>query len=418
MAKDDSSTAILDDILGRLNISDDARKMLLRAQRRLEVSVPVRRDDGTLSVYRGWRVRYNDVLGPTKGGIRFHPDVDLEEVTELARWMTIKCALLGLPFGGAKGGIEVNPKELSPQELERLSRSYIRAITDVIGSDRDIPAPDVNTGPRVMGWMVDEYANITRQQVPAVITGKPLPLGGSEGRVEATGQGALHVLKAWTERTDKKPKNISIAVQGFGNAGGNFAWLAHQAGYRIVAVSDSSGALHDAKGFDPETIFAAKQAGTAISLQKDAGPAAMDAKDLMTLDVDVLALAALENAVTSDNVDDVQTDVILEIANGPVAPAADATLADRGVIILPDVLVNAGGVTVSYFEWIQGRTGDYWDKETVETRLKTRILDAANSVFERATADDLTTRQAAYALAVEHIADAIESRGDSCYFRQ
>ena len=418
MADDTSKTPILDDILDRLDISDDARKVLVRAQRRLEVSVPVRRDDGTLSVYAGWRVQYNDVLGPTKGGIRFHPGVNLEEVTELARWMTIKCALLNLPFGGAKGGVQVDPKELSPKELERLSRSFIREITDIIGSDRDIPAPDVNTGPRVMGWMVDEYANITRRQVPSVVTGKPLPLGGSEGRVEATGQGALHVLNAWAEREDMKPGDTRIAVQGFGNAGGHFARLAHQAGYRIVAVSDSSGALFDKDGFDPEPIFKTKQDGTELASQKDAGPELIDSDALLSLDVDVLALAALQDAVTTENVDDVQADVILEIANGPVSPDADATLSDRKVNVLPDVLVNSGGVTVSYFEWIQGRTGDYWDKETVGTRLEDRILAAAKSTFERADDDDVTVRQAAYMLAVEHIAAAIESRGDSCYFKQ
>lgn len=418
MADDRSTTPILDDILDRLDISDDARKVLLRAQRRLEVSVPVRRDDGTLSVYAGWRVQYNDVLGPTKGGIRFHPGVNLEEVTELARWMTIKCALLNLPFGGAKGGVQVDPKELSPKELERLSRSFVREISDIIGSDRDIPAPDVNTGPRVMGWMMDEYANITRQQVPAVVTGKPLPLGGSEGRVEATGQGALHVLNAWAEREEMKPGDTTIAVQGFGNAGGHFARLAHQAGYKIVAVSDSSGALYDADGFDPDPIFEAKQDGTGLASQKDAGPKLIGAEELLALDVDVLALAALQNAVTSENVENVEAKLILEIANGPVSPDADATLAERGVVVLPDVLVNAGGVTVSYFEWIQGRSGDYWDRETVETRLKDRILKAAKSTFKRADTDDLTVRQAAYALAIEQIAAAIESRGDSCFFKQ
>ena len=418
MSKETTEPSVLDATLDRLSISDDARKMLSRAQRRLEVSVPVRRDDGTLSVYTGWRVQYNDVLGPTKGGIRFHPDVNLDEVTELARWMTIKCALLGLPFGGAKGGVKVDPKELSAQELERLSRSFIREITDIIGPDRDIPAPDVNTGPRVMGWMVDEYANITRRQVPSVVTGKPLPLGGSEGRVEATGQGALHVLNVWAEREGKKPGDVKIAVQGFGNAGGNFAVLAHEAGYRIVAVSDSSGALHGPEGFDPSPLFEKKQAGENVSDLKADGAEQIDATGLLALEVDVLALAALQDAVTTDNVEDVQAGMILEIANGPVSPQADRALAERGVTVLPDVLVNAGGVTVSYFEWIQGRTGDYWDKETVETRLKDRILDAAQKCFDRSEDKDLTAREAAYALAVEHIAAAIESRGDSCYFRK
>ncbi len=418
MSKDNGGSSILAEILERLDVSDDTRKMLSRAQRRLEVSVPVRRDDGTLSVYRGWRVQYNDVLGPTKGGIRFHPGVTLEEVTDLARWMTIKCALLNLPFGGAKGGVQVDPKELSGQEKERLSRSFIRAITDIIGPDRDIPAPDVNTGPRVMGWMVDEYSIIKRQQVPAVVTGKPLPLGGSAGRVEATGRGALHVLDVWAGRQGKKPEDVTIAVQGFGNAGGNFAVLAQEAGYKIVAVSDSSGALHAAEGLDPAPLFEKKQSGDTIGDLGAKGAEQIGTDALLALDVDVLALAALQDAVTEKNAGDVQAGMILEIANGPVSPKADAALAERGVQVLPDVLVNAGGVTVSYFEWIQGRSGDYWGAEKVDSRLKERMLPVAQHCFDRAEEDGLTARQAAYAIAIERIAAAIESRGDSCYFRQ
>lgn len=423
--KDAADTPALDDLLERCDISDEVRKTLSRAMKRLEISVPVRRDDGTLSIYPGWRVQYNNVLGPTKGGVRFHPDVGLDEVTELARWMTIKCALLNLPFGGAKGGVRVDPHALSRQEVERLSRSYIREITDIIGPDRDIPAPDVNTSPRIMGWMVDEYSHITRQQVPAVVTGKPLPLGGSEGRVEATGQGALHVLNAWAERVGAKPEETRIAVQGFGNAGGNFAMLAHQSGYKIVAVSDSRGGIYAEDGLDPAPLFHKKESGKDLeNIYCDTSVAdtpehqTLEPEKLLSLKVDVLALAALEDAVTSDNVDDVQADTILEIANGPVSRDADNTLAERGVTVLPDVLVNAGGVTVSYFEWVQGRTGEYWDKPTVEDKLKNRMLPTARACFERADTDGTTVRQAAYAIAVERISKAIESRGDSCYFKQ
>lgn len=423
--KDVADTPALDDLLDQCHISDDVRKTLSRAMKRMEISVQVRRDDGTLSIYPGWRVQYNNVLGPTKGGVRFHPDVGLDEVTELARWMTIKCALLNLPFGGAKGGIKVDPRRLSRQEVERLARGYIREITDIIGPDRDIPAPDVNTSARIMGWMVDEYSNITRKQVPAVVTGKPLPLGGSEGRIEATGKGALHVLNAWADRTGAKPEETRIAVQGFGNAGGNFAMLAHQAGYKIVAVSDSGGAIYARDGLDPAPLFDEKESGKDLeNVYSDTSVAdtpdheTLKPEELLSLKVDVLALAALEDAVTPDNLDDIQADTILEIANGPVSREADKTLAKRGVGVLPDVLVNAGGVTVSYFEWVQGRTGEYWDKTTVDEKLESRMLPTARACFDRADRDGTTVREAAYAIAAERIAKAIESRGDSCYFKQ
>ena len=235
----DSTTPVLDRALDRLDLADDARKMLRTPHKRIEMSVPIRRDDGTLAVFPAWRVQYNNVLGPTKGGVRFHPGVNLEETTELARWMTIKCALMDLPFGGGKGGVQVDPKELSRQELERLARSYIRELHDLMGPDTDIPAPDVNTNPRVMGWMADEYDQIARAKAPAAITGKPLPLGGSEGRVEATGQAALYVLEEWAKRQERDPQDVTVAVQGFGNAGAHFAMLAHEAGFRIVAVSET-----------------------------------------------------------------------------------------------------------------------------------------------------------------------------------
>ena len=428
MAKDnvqDSDTPILDAVLERLNVSDDARKQLRQPQRRLEVAVPVRRDDGTLSLYRGWRVQYNDVLGPTKGGVRFHPGVTEAEVTELARWMTIKCALLDLPFGGAKGGVQVDPKQLSRQELERLSRSFVREIRDIIGPERDIPAPDVNTGPRVMGWMVDEYSNITRARQPAAMTGKPLPLGGSKGRVEATGAGALHVLNVWAEREGRKPADVTVAVQGFGNAGGNFARLAHEAGYRIVAVSDSGGAIHSAEGLDPGPLFEQKQAGKDLdtvysdqSVTDCGGCEQIGAHDLLALKVDVLALAALQDAVTEKNAGDVRAGMILEIANGPVSPEADRILGKAGITVLPDVLTNAGGVTVSFYEWVQGRTGESWSEEDVNGKLKTRMVAVAKQCFDRAEKDGTPMRHAAYAIAVERIAAAIESRGDSCYFKE
>ncbi|KIN60296.1 Glutamate dehydrogenase [Sulfitobacter noctilucae] len=420
----EQSTPILDRALGRLDLSDDARKMLQHAHKRIQMSVPIRRDDGTLEVFLAWRVQYNTVLGPAKGGVRFHPGVTLEEATELARWMTIKCALMDLPFGGGKGGIQVDPKSLSRQELERLSRSFVRELHNLMGPDTDIPAPDVNTNPRIMGWMADEYDQIARARTPAAITGKPLALGGSEGRVAATGQAALYVLQEWAKRSDKKPKDITVAVQGFGNAGAHFAMLAHKAGFKIVAVSDSGGAIYAKEGLDPEPIHTEKEKGKGLdkvysdtSVRDGKDHQELETNKLLALDVDVLALAALQDAVTVDNVGDIQAGVILEIANGPVSPDADDTLYGRGVTVLPDVLVNAGGVTVSYYEWIQGRTGDRWSAEEVHDRLKARFDRIAPQCFDRAEKDGSSMRDAAYAIAVERISAAIESRGDSCYFK-
>ncbi len=420
----DQSTPILDRALDRLDLSDDARKMLRHAHKRIEMSVPIRRDDGTLEVFSAWRVQYNTVLGPAKGGVRFHPGVNLDEVTELARWMTIKCALMDLPFGGGKGGVQVDPKSLSRQELERLSRSFVRELHDLMGPDTDVPAPDVNTNPRIMGWMADEYDQIARARTPAAITGKPLPLGGSEGRVAATGQAALYVLQEWARRAEKDPKDVTVAVQGFGNAGAHFAMLAHEAGFRIVAVSDSGGAIHAKDGLDPEPIHREKEKGKALdkvysdtSVSDGENHESLDPEKLLALEVDVLALAALQNAVTMENVKDIKAQVILEIANGPVSPDADDTLHDRGVTVLPDVLVNAGGVTVSYYEWVQGRTGDRWSAEKVHDRLKARFDRIAPQCFDRAEEDGTSMRDAAYAIAVERISGALESRGDSCYFK-
>ena len=416
----DEDREVMPRMMRRLSLSDDLRRMLGRPERRLEVRVPIRRDDGTLAVFPAWRVQYDRTLGPAKGGVRFHPGVDAEEVTTLARWMTVKCALMQLPLGGGKGGVQVDPSDLSPAELERVAREFIRQVADVIGPDQDIPAPDVNTDGRVMGWMIDEYSNLVRRREPAAITGKPLPLGGSEGRVAATGRGALHVLDAWAARRDLSAEETTVAVQGFGNAGAWFARLAAEAGYRVVAVSDSSGAVRSDAGFDTEALAAlhdAKQDGQSVQDAAPEGAERIDGAALLTLEVDVVALAALEDAVTGDNVDAVQADAVLEIANGPVSAGADAALAGRDVPVLPDVLANAGGVTVSYYEWVQGRTGESWTEAQVNDRLKARMDDAAARVLDRAEAEGWTLREAAYALALERIDAAVAARGTSCFYR-
>lgn len=415
---------LLTRVFDRHDVSEDARTRLSRPDRTLEAAVPLRRDDGTLETYPAWRVQYDGTLGPGKGGVRFHPHVDGAETETLAFWMTIKCALLNLPFGGAKGGIRVDPKALSPLEVERLARAYVGAMADIIGPERDIPAPDVNTNSRIMGWMADEYSRIARAHRPDAMTGKPLLLGGSRGRSAATGQGALHVLKEWARREGRKPGEVTIAVQGFGSAGGNFACLAHQAGFRVVAVSDSKAAVHAPEGLDPGPLFACKKqeaesegvlyctsSVSDLCEEDEIGQAA-----LLGLDVDVLALAAMEDAVTGETVDDLRAGLVLELANGPLTPEANAALAGRGVTVLPDVLVNAGGVTVSYYEWIQSRAGVCWDEDTVAQRLEKRIVDAARTVFARAEEEGCPLREAAYAEAVGRISKAVRSRGDCAYF--
>ncbi|MDF0602399.1 Glu/Leu/Phe/Val dehydrogenase [Psychromarinibacter sp. C21-152] len=403
-------------VFDAIDASDDVRARLAQRDRVMEVQIVVRRDDGSLAVLPGWRVQYDTTLGPAKGGVRFHPEVSPTEVTELAFWMTLKCALMNLPFGGGKGGVKVDPKALSPIELERLARGYVRGIFEVLGPDDDIPAPDVNTNGRVMGWMADEYSIIERRRQPAAVTGKPICLGGSAGRVSATGQGALHVLDAWLARQDRAPAETRVAVQGFGNAGAHFASLAHAAGYRVVAVSDSSGAVVREDGLDPGPLRAFKADGGHLADYDGAGCKTVGGDALLALDVDVLALAALQNAVTEDNVGDVRAGTVLELANGPVSPGADGALREREVTVLPDILVNAGGVTVSYYEWIQGRTGDYWDADTVAGRLKTRMDRTAAQVLDLAEEAAIPPREAAYRIAVGRIADAIDSRGNSTYF--
>jgi len=407
-----------------LEISNDARKRLIQPKQTVQVSIPVRMDDGSLRIFDGWRVQYDDTRGPSKGGIRFHEDVTIEEVTALSFWMTIKCSVVDLPFGGAKGGICVDPKTLSRLELERLSRGYVRAIYDFIGPDRDIPAPDVNTNATIMGWMADEYGQIARRQVPAVITGKPLGLGGSQGRVAATGRGALQVLDIWAKRSEKSPQDLTVAVQGFGNAGYHFARLAHEAGYKIVAVSDSKGAIYSRDGLNPEPVWNHKHKTRELkgmvycdaSVCDEADFTELTNEELLELDVDVLVLAALENAVTKKNAEGIRSALILEIANGPVSPEADSILADRDIEILPDVLVNSGGVIVSYLEWVQNRSGDYWSEEIVETRLAQRLEREANACFQLAEDENVSMRIAAYMQGIGRIAEAMDHRGTQKYF--
>lgn len=420
----DDARSRLEFIYKRLDASADAQQRLSHPQRVIEAAIPVRMDDGSLQVFQAWRVQYDMTRGPGKGGIRFHPDVDAEEVTALSFWMAIKCAVVNLPYGGAKGGVRVDPKKLSRMELERLSRGYIRAMYDVIGPDTDIPAPDVNTNPTIMGWMADEYSNIARGQYPAVITGKPLGLGGSQGRVASTGEGALQVLKIWTDRNDLDPKKMTVAVQGFGNAGYYFACAAMNLGFKVVAVSDSKGAVYSEKGLDIHAIWKHKHKTKELkgivyseeSVEQEKNVDHLDNDELLKLDVDVLALAALENQITQDNAQDVQAKLLLEIANGPVTSKADTILADRGIPVLPDVLVNTGGVIVSYYEWIQNRTGDYWTEDKVSERMRERIQHEADRCFKLAEDEGISVRNAAYMQGIRRITEAMDDRGTQGFF--
>jgi glutamate dehydrogenase (NADP+) len=392
--------------LAHVDVSDDTLERLSHPKASLKVSIPVRMDDGTLRTFRGYRVRYDDSRGPAKGGIRFHQDVSVDEVTSLAFWMTFKCAALDLPYGGAKGGVTVNPKELSTAEIERLSRGYINAVADFIGPMVDIPAPDVYTNALIMGWMVDQYSIICRQFTPAVITGKPLSMGGSLGRDTATGNGAFHVIETLLPALHPSSDAPTVAIQGFGNAGAQLARRLHESGCTVVAVCDSRGGIHDPEGLDVPAVVKVKEETGRLpegsSVSND---------ELLTLDVDVLVPSALENAITEDNAAEVRAKVIFEVANGPISAGADDILTERGARIVPDILTNAGGVTVSYFEWIQNRSGEVWTAERVEQRLRERIVTEAERIHGLADDQGLSLRVAAYVHALHRIDEAVRATG-------
>jgi glutamate dehydrogenase (NADP+) len=423
-------TDIFEDAIRRLDrafqyaeIDPEAIERLKHPKQILEVSIPVRMDDGSLRVFTGYRVRHDDTRGPTKGGIRYHPDVELAEVKALAFWMTCKCAVAGLPFGGGKGGIIVNPKELSRMELERLTRGYIEQIADFIGPETDIPAPDVYTNAMIMGWMMDEYSKIHRRRTPAVITGKPIPLGGSLGRDDATGRGAYYCIKELEQKRGWKPEEVRVAVQGFGNAGQHVAHLLHADGYRVVAVSDSHGGIYSSDGFDVPSLIHTKNESRKLqavycegSICEVVEADTITNEQLLELDVDLLIPAALENQITSDNAGRVQSPVIVEVANGPITGDADQILNEKGKLVVPDILANAGGVTVSYFEWVQNKGGYYWTVDDVRTRLHEIMSREFNAVFDLMERKQIDMRTAAYALALNRIGEAIASQGTARFF--
>lgn len=414
--------ARLDAARPHCDIHPETFERLKRTKSVLSVSVAVRMDDGSLRLFEGYRVRHDDTRGPTKGGIRYHPQVDLAEVKALALWMTCKCAVVNIPYGGAKGGICVNPKELSRMELERLSRGFVQQIADFIGPDIDIPAPDVYTNSMVMAWMMDEYSKIKRAKCPAVITGKPLSHGGSKGRDDATGRGAYYCIRELAREQSLTPEKTTVAIQGFGNAGQHVATLLAADGYRIVAISDSTGGLHCDAGIDVAAACVAKAAGSVPRMVDDkavtrGNPArAIGNAELLTLAVDILAPSALENQITADNAAAVRARFVVELANGPTTAAADAILFKRGIIVVPDILANAGGVTVSYFEWVQNRSGFYWEAEDVYTKLQAIMAREYGAIRQAAEKAGIDLRTAAYAQALTRIGEAVNAQGTSAFF--
>ncbi len=398
------------DSVQRLALFDpEAMAMLREPRRALGVSIPLRLDSGRLRMVRGWRVQHNDARGPFKGGIRIHALADGEEAAALALWMTIKCAAVDVPFGGAKGAMSVNPKELSLAELERLVRAYARAITPFIGPEVDVPAPDVGSDAGAMGWFYDEYALVTGRQQMDVVTGKPLAIGGSLGREAATGFGGVVALEEVAKRMNLVPRDTTVAIQGFGNVGYHFARLAHRHGFRIVGLADSAGAIWKRDGFDPEAVIRYKASVGSLAGYPGSEPLSMD--QFLTAQVSVLVPAALENQITIANADRILAGAVVELANGPTTAEADMILSRKGTLVVPDVLANAGGVVASYLEWAQGRQGWFWPEEEVNDRLGKQLGAALTEAWATKDKYGVTLRQAAYVVAIGRLVEAMRARG-------
>lgn len=400
----------LDIAAEKMKLEPSVHAMLREPMRILEVSFPVKMDNGETKIFKGFRVQYNDARGPTKGGIRFHPDETLDTVKALAAWMTWKCAVVGIPYGGSKGGVICNPKELSQPELERVSRGYIRAIGRFIGPEKDIPAPDVYTTPQIMAWMMDEYSKIMGYNTPGVITGKPIPLGGSAGRGDATARGGMCTLREAAKHIGLDLKNATVTIQGYGNAGNFAAKLVTELfGSKIVGISDSKGGIYNENGLDWKAVSEHKKKTKSVAGFK--GSKQVSNAELLELDVDVLIPSALENQITEKNADKIKAKIVLELANGPTTPEADKMLYKKGVFVIPDFLANAGGVTVSYFEWVQNTYGYYWEEKEVTEKLDKKMTKAFKDVLEMAKKYKVDNRTAAYIVSVDRVAEAMKLRG-------
>ncbi|MFC2154060.1 Glu/Leu/Phe/Val dehydrogenase [Candidatus Altiarchaeota archaeon] len=392
-----------------LELDDDLIAALKLPRRELTVNFPVRMDDGTTKTFTGYRVQHNDTRGPTKGGIRFHPNVSLDEVRALATWMTWKCATVNIPLGGGKGGVICNPKEMSPRELENLTRRFTWAISPIIGPMKDIPAPDVNTNPQIMAWMMDTYSIHKGYAVPGVITGKPLALGGSLGRMEATARGCVTCIEEAAKELDISLDRATAAIQGYGNAGSIAASLLNELGVRVIGVSDSKGGIFEPKGLEPKEVSEHKKKTGSVVGFKNAEK--ITNEELLELECDILVPAALENVITKDNAGKIKGKIIGEAANGPTTPSADEILCKNGLHVIPDILANAGGVVVSYFEWVQNLYRFSWNEDAVNRRMKRIMVESYGDVSRIARQRKVHMRTAAYLLAVERVAEAHRLRG-------
>jgi len=397
----------------KLGQNSEITEILCNPQRTLCVSIPVRMDDGTTRVFQGYRCQHNDAVGPTKGGIRFHQDETLEDVEALATLMTLKCAVVGLPYGGGKGGVVVDPSKLSTGELERLSRGFVRALGTFIGPDRDVPAPDVNTNGQIMAWMVDEYSKMTGHNTPALMTGKPIILGGSLGRTAATGLGGVYCLRIAAKKLGINLKGATVAIEGFGNVGFYAAKILHdEDGAKVVGITMVNGGVYDPDGIDPDDLKAYENKNGTVRGYK--GHDNISNEQLRALDVDVYIPAALQNAIVKENAKDVRAKIVIELANGGINPDADEILEKNGAFVVPDILGNAGGVTVSYFEWVQNNYGYYWAEKEINEKLErvmTGAFERVYNMYSRHKADKVTMRMAADMVAVERVGEAIKTRG-------
>jgi len=403
----------LDDVAERLQLDSGIHAMLRQPERELTVSVPVVMDDGRIDVYTGYRIQHSSARGPCKGGIRYHPDVNLSEVRALAALMTWKCAVVNIPYGGAKGGVQCNPSDMSQDELCRMTRRFTAMIMPIIGPRRDIPAPDVNTNPQTMAWITDTVSMLERKTVIDIVTGKPIPLGGSKGRTEATGRGVAMTTRELLKRQGQAPADTTVAVQGYGNVGSHAATILDQMGCKILAVSDVTGGLYRSDGLDISSInrHVTEHPKGLLEGYDAPGVERIDNEELLTSDVDVLIPAALEHQIRVDNAPEIRAKMIVEGANGPTTREADDILTSRGVVVVPDILANAGGVVVSYFEWVQDLQCYFWDEDEVNSNLERIMVRSFNEVWDFSEEKDVPLRLGAYMLAVDRVAGAVQSRG-------
>ncbi|TKH04313.1 Glu/Leu/Phe/Val dehydrogenase [Peribacillus simplex] len=404
----DSTQVVIKEALDKLGYSEEVFELLKEPLRMLTVRIPIKMDDNSTKIFTGYRAQHNDAVGPTKGGIRFHPEVDEEEVKALSMWMSLKCGIVNLPYGGGKGGIICDPRQMSIGELERLSRGYVRAISQIVGPTKDIPAPDVYTNSQIMAWMMDEYSRIREHDSPGFITGKPLVLGGSHGREKATAQGVTICIEEAAKRKGIELKGARIIVQGFGNAGSFLAKFMHDAGAKVIGISDAYGAIYKPDGLDIDYLLDKRDSfGTVTTLFDHT----ITNQELLEQDCDILVPAAISNQITKENAHLIKAQIVVEAANGPTTLEATKILTERNVLLVPDVLASSGGVTVSYFEWVQNNQGYYWEDAEVQTKLKELLVNSFNQVYEMSETRKVDMRLAAYMVGVRKMAEASIFRG-------